>query len=75
VEQSSLHSVCLILSAAALLLGGVGMALSYVFLTSSVVHDITAGAAGFIAAAVLSASGLIKEGRNIFNILTPRLPM
>jgi hypothetical protein len=59
MKHSSLRSLCLFLSALAVLAGGAGMPLSFLFLGSSSHQDIWAGAAGFIAGAVLIGAGLI----------------
>jgi len=55
-----LRPICLILSALAMMAGGLGMALSFLFLTENNSADLTAGSAGFIAGAVLIGSGLIS---------------
>lgn len=55
-----LRPVCLVLSGWAILLGGVGMVISFVFLMSPNTADETAGTAGFVAGAVLAAAGLIS---------------
>lgn len=60
MESSSLWSWCLILSGGAVLMGGAGMVLSFVYLASSSMADITAGTSGFIAGSVLIGSGLIS---------------
>jgi hypothetical protein len=58
--NDSLRPVCLILSSGALLLGAAGMVLSFLYLASSSMADITAGTSGFIAGSVLIGSGLIS---------------
>ncbi len=58
-NSNFLRSVCLILSALAILAGGAGMAVSFLFLASSNTENITAGASGFVAGAVLIGSGLL----------------
>jgi hypothetical protein len=60
MESSSLRSLCLILSVGALLMGGAGLVLSFAYLASASMADITAGTSGFIAGAVLIGSGLIS---------------
>ena len=60
MESSSLRPLCLILSGGAVLIGGAGMVLSFIFLASSRMADITAGTSGFIAGSVLIGSGLVS---------------
>ena len=56
----SLRAVCLILSSGAIVLGAAGMVLSFLYLASSSMADITAGTSGFVAGSVLIGSGLIS---------------
>lgn len=58
--NSPLRVVCLILASGVLLLGAAGMLLSFLYLASSSMADITAGTSGFVAGSVLIASGLIS---------------
>jgi hypothetical protein len=60
MEYSFLRPVCLILSAGAVVLGAAGMVLSFLYLASSSMADITAGTSGFLAGSVLIGSGLIS---------------
>jgi hypothetical protein len=57
---SFLRPVCLVLSVLALIAGGLGMALSFLVMTSSRMTDITAGTSGFLAGSVLIAAGLVS---------------
>jgi hypothetical protein len=59
MNHRSLRILCLFLSAFTVFAGGAGMTLSFLFLASSSHQDAWAGAAGFIAGAVLIGAGLI----------------
>lgn len=52
--------VCLLAASLSILVGGGGMVLSFVYLASGSMADITAGAAGFIASSILIGCGLIS---------------
>jgi hypothetical protein len=52
-------TACRFLAVLSVLLGGAGMTLSFVFLASASFADVTAGASGFVAGAVLVGSGLL----------------
>jgi hypothetical protein len=54
-----LRPICLALAALAVVAGGLGMIASFLYLASSSMADITAGASGFVAGAVLIGAGLI----------------
>ena len=60
--------LCRIATFTALALGPLGMAVSMVFLDSSSGADIASGVAGFLAGAVLAASGLVALA-----VLVPRV--
>jgi hypothetical protein len=55
-----LRAICLILAVLVMVAGGSGMVLSFLYLASSSVADITAGTSGFIAGAILIGSGLLS---------------
>lgn len=57
---ASLRPICLVLAALVIVAGGLGMAASFLYLASSSMADITAGASGFIAGAVLIGAGLLS---------------
>lgn len=59
-EKKDLQKVC-VLGAAIWIAGGViGMVLSFIYLASASMADITAGTSGFVAGSVLMGSGLIS---------------
>ena len=60
MEYAFLRPTCLILSAGVILLGAAGMVLSFLYLASSSMADITAGTSGFVAGSVLIGSGLVS---------------
>jgi hypothetical protein len=64
-----MRSFCLLFSALAILAGGVGMAMSFLYLGSKGLENIIAGAAGFVAGAILIGAGLISLA-----ILSPKDP-
>jgi hypothetical protein len=55
-----LRPICLTLSTSAIVAGGLGMVASFLHLASSRMADITAGASGFVAGAVLIGAGLLS---------------
>jgi hypothetical protein len=55
-----MRTVSFVLSGLAIIAGGLGMPMSFLYLASSSMADITAGTSGFIAGAVLIGSGLIS---------------
>jgi hypothetical protein len=59
-ELIHMRTVSLVLSVLAIAVGGLGMAMSFLYLASRSMADITAGTSGFIAGAVLIASGVIS---------------
>jgi hypothetical protein len=60
VDTATLRVLCLVLSALAILAGGMGMALSFLYMASASLADITAASAGFVAGSVLIGSGLVS---------------
>ncbi len=60
MDSTFLRSACLILSGLAILAGGLGMAMSFLYLASASMADITAGTSGFVAGSVLIGSGLVS---------------
>lgn len=54
-----LRPICLVLAALSVAAGGLGLVLSFLYLTSRSMADITAGASGFVAGSVLVGSGLL----------------
>ena len=60
MEPAILRPVCLFLSAGAILAGGAGMVLSFLYLASSNTQDITAGTSGFVAGSVLIGAGIVS---------------
>jgi hypothetical protein len=59
MKNWSLCQVCPLLSGGSIVVGGAGMVMSFFFMASASMPDITAGTSGFIAGAVLVGSGLI----------------
>jgi hypothetical protein len=59
-SPASLRPICLVLAALVLAAGALGMVLSFLYLASSSMADITAGTSGFVAGAVLIGSGLLS---------------
>ena len=55
-----MRSLCLLLSVLAILAGGFGMVMSFLYLGSQSMENIIAGAAGFVAGAILVGTGLIS---------------
>lgn len=55
----NLRGLCFIMAAGSILCGGLGMAASFLFLSSAVPHENIAGASGFVAGAILIASGMM----------------
>ena len=60
MENSTLRSICLVLSGGSILVGGIGMAMSFIYLASANIADITAGTSGFVAGSVFIGSGLVS---------------
>ena len=60
MKLSFLSIVCLVLSVLAIVAGGLGMLLSFLALAQRDMRDITAGASGFVAGAVLIGAGLVS---------------
>jgi len=60
MTSASLRVACGVLSVLTVLAGGLGMAISFLFLGSNRQEDIAAGAAGFVAGAILIGSGLVS---------------
>jgi hypothetical protein len=58
--MSQLRTVSLVLSGVAIVAGGLGMPMSFLYLASASMADITAGTSGFVAGAVLIGAGLIS---------------
>jgi len=59
VQREDLQKLCLIGGVASILAGVGGMVLSFLYLASACMADITAGTSGFVAGAVLIGAGLI----------------
>jgi hypothetical protein len=55
-----LRPICLTLATVAIVAGGLGIGASFIYLSFSSMADITAGASGFVAGAVLIGSGLLS---------------
>ena len=60
MEDSSFRVICKVLAGLSILAGVLGMPMSFLYLASSSMADITAGASGFLAGAVLIGSGVIS---------------
>jgi hypothetical protein len=60
MESGALRGVCKVLAGLSMAAGVVGMAMSFLYLASASIADITAGTSGFVAAAILIGSGLIS---------------
>lgn len=60
MEPNKLRTLCVVLSALAILGGGLGMAESFRYMASANMADITAGTSGFIAGSVLIGSGILS---------------
>jgi hypothetical protein len=61
MESFSLRPLCLFLACGVILMGGAGMVMSFVYLASGSMADITAGTSGFVAGSVLIGAGVISE--------------
>ena len=59
-KRSNLQKLCLTGSMVSIGAGVAGMLLSFIYLASASMADITAGTSGFIAGSVLIGSGLIS---------------
>jgi hypothetical protein len=55
-----LRPACLVLAVGAIVAGFAGMGASFLFLSSSVPNEVSAGAAGFVAGSVFLAAGLVS---------------
>jgi hypothetical protein len=64
-----MRTVAIVFAGLAIAAGGLGMPMSFLFLASGSMPDITAGTSGFVAGAILVGSGLIS-----FAILASREP-
>jgi hypothetical protein len=60
MDHSTQRGLCKLLAFLAMICGGVGMAMSFLYLASSNIADIHAGTSGFVAGAVLIGSGLLS---------------
>jgi hypothetical protein len=60
MESSSLRIVCKVLAGVSIAAGALGMPMSFLYLASRGMEDITAGASGFVAGAILIGSGVIS---------------
>jgi hypothetical protein len=60
MNTTGLRSACQVLSVLAMLAGAAGMAMSFLYLASSSIADITAGTSGFVAGSVLIGCGLLS---------------
>jgi hypothetical protein len=60
VDPTSLRPICLTLAVLAILAGAAGMVLSFLYLASASMADITAGTSGFVVGSVLIGSGLLS---------------
>lgn len=60
MESDSFRLVCKILAGLSIVGGTLGMPMSFLYLASSGMENITAGASGFIAGAILIGSGVVS---------------
>lgn len=60
MEPSDLQKLCLVGSVASICAGGAGMVLSFIYLASASMADVTAGTSGFVAGSVLIGAGLVS---------------
>jgi hypothetical protein len=60
VETGSLRGLCKLLAGLSILAGLLGMPMSFLYLASASMADITAGTSGFVAGAILIGSGIIS---------------
>lgn len=60
VKFTVLQIACLALAVCTMIAGAAGLVLSFIFLASADMRDITAGTSGFVAGSVLIGSGLIS---------------
>ena len=58
--SKTLGLACVVVATIAVGAGACGMVLSFLYMNSARMEDVTAGAAGFVAGAVLVGSGLIS---------------
>ena len=59
-KYSTLQYACFVLSFLSLVAGAAGMVLSFIFLASSSMADITAASSGFVAGSVFIGAGVIS---------------
>lgn len=59
-RMSSLQKIVLVISVALLGIGSSGMILSFMYMSSVELRDITAGVSGFVGGAIFVAGGLIS---------------
>ncbi len=60
MARSDLQKLCLVGSVASICAGGAGMVLSFIYLGSRSMADITAGTSGFVAGSVMIGAGLLS---------------
>lgn len=60
MNREAMSALCALLSGVAILAGGAGMVISFGFLASASMENITAGTSGFVAGAILIAAGLLS---------------
>jgi hypothetical protein len=60
MESGSFRAMCKILAGLSILAGLLGMPMSFLYLASRSMEDITAGTSGFVAGAILIGSGVIS---------------
>ena len=60
MESSALRILCKVLASISMIAGALGMGVSFLYLASSNVANITAGTSGFVAGAILVGSGLVS---------------
>jgi hypothetical protein len=59
-ERKDVQKLCFVGGIAWIIAGALGMVLSFVYLASAHMADITAGSSGFLAGAFLMGSGLVS---------------
>jgi len=60
MESGSSRGLCKLLAGLSIAAGAVGMPMSFLYLASASMADITAGTSGFVAGAILIGAGLIS---------------
>jgi hypothetical protein len=60
LDLSFLRPVCLVIAGLAILAGGMGMVMSFLYMASASMADITAGTSGFVAGSMFIGSGLVS---------------